>query len=323
MTTANLNLNRRAARLVAKLLGDADLYGIRAARLDGGGTIVDCGIGAPDGTGAPGGIGAGLVLARIAMGGLGSVTLDSHTSAGLSGPAVRVATDLPLAACMASQYAGWKLQAPGFFAMGSGPMRSLGSKESLLDRYELRETSDCAIGVLESRQAPGQALVDSVAEACQVPASETTLLVAPTASVAGTMQIVARSVETAMHKLDALGVDLRIVRHGYGVAPLPAVGGDDLGALGRTNDAILYGADVTLWVDCDDSQIEEFGPRVPSSASRDYGEPFAKLFDRYDRDFYKIDPHLFSPALVRFVNLRSGQTSAFGKLRPDLLGSVG
>jgi methenyltetrahydromethanopterin cyclohydrolase len=122
-----------------------------------------------------------------------------------------------------------------------------------------------------------------------------------------------------MHKLETLGIDLRIVQHGFGVAPLPPIGSNDLMALGRTNDAILYGADVTLWVDCEDGLIADFGPQVPSESSRDYGEPFGKLFDRYDRDFYKIDPNLFSPAVVRFVNLQSGTSFSFGTLRPDLL----
>jgi methenyltetrahydromethanopterin cyclohydrolase len=220
---------------------------------------------------------------------------------------------------MASQYAGWKLQAPGFFAMGSGPMRALGSKEKLLEEYELRESSNVAIGVLESRKLPSEEVIRQVAEACRVSPHVVTLLVAPTASLAGAIQVVARSVETTMHKLETLGIDLRIVRHGFGVAPLPPVGTNDLIALGRTNDAILYGADVTLWVDCEDAAIVDFGPRVPSESSRDYGEPFGTLFDRYDRDFYKIDPNLFSPAVVRFVNLRSGKSFSFGTLRPDLL----
>ncbi|HEV7281518.1 MAG TPA: methenyltetrahydromethanopterin cyclohydrolase [Pirellulaceae bacterium] len=308
-----MNLNRRAARIASRLVRDADFFGIRTSKTSSGATIVDCGVE------APGGFAAGLALARICLGGLGSAAVVPSPYPDLPGPAVRVATDRPLQACMASQYAGWKLQAPGFFAMGSGPMRTLGSQEKLFDEYDLRESSSVAVGVLESRKLPGEEVVAQIADACKLSPSDVMLLVAPTASVAGALQVVARSVETTMHKLETLGVDLRIVRHGYGVAPLPAVGTNDLVALGRTNDAILYGADVTLWVDCDDALIAEFGPRVPSESSRDYGEPFGKLFDRYDRDFYKIDPHLFSPAVARFVNLQTGRTHSFGTLRPDLL----
>jgi methenyltetrahydromethanopterin cyclohydrolase len=138
------------------------------------------------------------------------------------------------------------------------------------------------------------------------------LLVAPTASLAGGLQIVARSVETALHKLHTLDFDLSRVVSAYGVAPMPPIAKDDLGAIGRTNDAILYGAKVILWVEGDDDSLLEVGPRVPSSASHDHGEPFATIFARYNHDFYAVDPHLFSPAEVVFHNVETGRVHGFG-----------
>jgi methenyltetrahydromethanopterin cyclohydrolase len=127
-------------------------------------------------------------------------------------------------------------------------------------------------------------------------------LAARTASAAGTVQIVARSLETALHKLHTLNFDLSLVQGGFGIAPIPPPAKDDLTAIGWTNDAILYGGRVSLFVSADEKTIEEFGPRVPSSASPDYGRPFAEIFARYAGDFYKIDPMLFSPAEVSFSN---------------------
>jgi methenyltetrahydromethanopterin cyclohydrolase len=162
-------------------------------------------------------------------------------------------------------------------------------------------------------------VVAKVAEACQVPPSAVTLLGAPTASLAGTLQVVARSVETALHKLHELKFDVRRVVSAHGVAPLPPVAKDDLAAIGRTNDSILYGARVVLYVTGDDASIEEIGPKVPSVASRDHGEPFVAIFARYHHDFYAVDPHLFSPAEVAFQNLDTGRVHAFGKLAPEVL----
>ena len=142
-----------------------------------------------------------------------------------------------------------------------------------------------------------------------------TLLVAPTASLAGGVQIVARSVETALHKLAELGFDLARIVSAHGTAPLPPVAADDLAAIGRTNDAILYGARVVLYVTGDDASLEAIGPQVPSSASRDHGEPFAAIFARYNHDFYAVDPHLFSPAEVVFQNIETGRVHAFGAAR--------
>jgi methenyltetrahydromethanopterin cyclohydrolase len=119
-----------------------------------------------------------------------------------------------------------------------------------------------------------------------------------------------------MHELD---FDLSSVMSGHGSAPLPPVAADDLAAIGLTNDAVLYGGEVTLWMEADDFQLEELGPGIPSESSADYGAPFAEIFDRYDRDFYRIDPLLFSPACVTLVNLRTGRIHRFGRVAPEIL----
>jgi methenyltetrahydromethanopterin cyclohydrolase len=93
-----------------------------------------------------------------------------------------------------------------------------------------------------------------------------------------------------------------------------------LGGIGRTNDAILYGGRVVLWVRSDDAVLAEIGARVPSGASADHGAPFAEIFARYGQDFYKIDPMLFSPAMIVFHNLKTGRSHSFGLLAPDVLG---
>ena len=173
--------------------------------------------------------------------------------------------------------------------------------------------------MLEARKPPTPAVVAKIAAACRVAPDAVTLLVAPTASLAGGLQVVARSVETALHKLSELGFDLNRIESAQGTAPLPPVAANDLAAIGRTNDAILYGARVVLYVTGDDASLAETGPQVPSSSSRDHGEPFAAIFARYNNDFYAVDPHLFSPAEVVFQNLETGRVHAFGAVAPEVL----
>src|SRR5262249_23212164 len=153
---------------------------------------------------------------------------------------------------MASQYAGWQIQAGKFFAMGSGPMRAAYGKEELFDHVPGRETAPVAVGVLETRKLPDESVIDYLTEKLQLPANKITLLAAPTFSLAGNLQVVARALETALHKLHELKFDLAQVVSGCGTAPLPPVAGDWLSAIGRTNDAILYGGRVVLWVRADD-----------------------------------------------------------------------
>ncbi len=137
--------------------------------------------------------------------------------------------------------------------------------------------------------------------------------------MAGNVQVVARSVETALHKLHELGFDVDRIVHGYGLAPLPPVAPDDPAGIGGTNDAVLYGGEVTLWATGDDDSLAEIVSQVPSSASVDYGRPFADVFEAHGRDFYEIDPLLFSPATITLVNVQTGRSFFAGQLRPDVL----
>jgi methenyltetrahydromethanopterin cyclohydrolase len=111
------------------------------------------------------------------------------------------------------------------------------------------------------------------------------------------------------------------VRSAYGTAPLPPVAKNDLEGIGRTNDAILYGARVTLWVMGDDESIAEIVNQVPSMSSAVYGKTFLEIFEAAGRDFYKIDPLLFSPAQVVFQNIDTGRVHIAGKVNESVLRS--
>jgi methenyltetrahydromethanopterin cyclohydrolase len=307
-----MTLNEQARQIADDLAGQAAALRL-AVHTVAGARVLDCGVA------VPGGLQAGLGLARVCLAGRGQVGFVGCPLPSFPDPAVQVISDDPVPACMASQYAGWQVSVGKFFAMGSGPMRAAYGKEELFDHIGGRERPAVAVGVLETRKLPTDEVIAYLAERVQLPAERLTLLCAPCASLAGTVQVVARSLETALHKLHELGFDLRQVVSGHGTAPLPPVAADEIGAIGRTNDAILYGGQVTVWVRGDDEQVAELGPKVPSSASPDHGAPFAEIFERYQRDFYKIDRHLFSPAVIVLVNLKTGRRHVFGRLEPEVL----
>jgi methenyltetrahydromethanopterin cyclohydrolase len=307
------NLNERAWRLCDELAADAERLNISVTHSPSGTRLIDCGVN------ATGGLEAGRRLAAICLADLGQVSLAAPRAGEPSCPTVTVFSDQPILACLASQYAGWQLTGEKFFAMASGPMRAVAYREPLLTHLGCRETATRVVGVLETSQLPPDEVCRKIAEQCNVPPAAVTLVVARTASIAGTFQVVARAVETALHKLHELGYELKNVVSAFGTAPLPPIAADDMTGIGRTNDAVLYGGEVTLFVRDDDSRIAEIGPKIPSSASPDFGEPFSAIFERYGRDFYKIDPLLFSPATVTLINVASGRAHRFGKLRPDVL----
>lgn len=308
----SLQLNQRAGGLADAMAENATALRIKVRHV-GATRLLDLGVE------MPGGLEAGRRMAEICMAGLGEVRLVPSDPETYAGPAVMVTTDQPVAACMASQYAGWELKGESFFAMGSGPMRAAAGREALFESIGHTESAENAVGVLETGSYPPESLCRQVADDCQVPHHRLTLLVAPTNSQAGTLQIVARSVETALHKLHELGFDLGRVESAWGLAPLPPVAADHLSGIGRTNDAILYGAHVVLYVRGDDESLAAVGPRVPSNSSPAHGRPFKEVFAAHDHDFYKIDPLLFSPAVVELVNLDTGRTFRYGKFAPRVL----
>jgi methenyltetrahydromethanopterin cyclohydrolase len=232
---------------------------------------------------------------------------------------VAVASDEPVVACLAAQYAGWKVSDDGYFAMASGPLRAAIGREDLFDHVGHREAAPCAVGLLEASLLPPEKVCRSLANEAGVPPDRLILLVARTASIAGTLQVVARSLETALHKLHDLHFDLGRIRRGRGRAPLPPVPGKDIVAIGRTNDAILYGGHVQLEVTGDDATLHGIGPRMVSRASPEYGASFLELFEKAGRDFYALDPALFAPAVVDLVNIDTGTTMRFGDLAPDIV----
>ncbi|MEW8510545.1 MAG: methenyltetrahydromethanopterin cyclohydrolase [Candidatus Thiodiazotropha sp.] len=312
------SVNALAAPLVESLIADAEMLRLGVERLENGCLLVDAGIQ------VPGSLEAGRRIAEICLGGLGSVSLSG------SGPvagwplSVHVHTADPVLACLGSQYAGWSLShkeegKKGFNALGSGPGRALSLKEPLFKELDYQDRARRTCLVLEVDRLPPPPLCEKIARDCAVDLKELTLILTPTSSLAGTVQIVARVLEVAMHKAHELGFDLHSIRDGIGSAPLPPPAPDLLTAMGRTNDAILFAGQVQLFVSGEDAQAQKLAGDLPSSASRDYGRPFGEIFKAYDYDFFKIDPMLFSPARVMVSALDSGNSYSAGGLDTALL----
>jgi methenyltetrahydromethanopterin cyclohydrolase len=310
----SLRMNEAACEIADTMADQADVLRVSSFRLPSGARVIDAGVD------TPGGIEAGIALAEICMGGLGNVSCTPVQIGGQSYAGLTVWTDHPAVACMASQYAGWAISVGKYFAMGSGPLRAHARVErELFEKLSYEEQADEGVLVLETRSLPTDEVVASIAEKASLQPLQLTLVVAPTASLAGGVQISARIIETGLHKIETLGFDVRRVIGATGTAPLPPVARNDLRAIGRTNDCILYGGQARYTVQGPDAELEKLAEQVPASASRDYGTPFYELFQRYGGDFYKIDPLLFSPAEVWLTSTETGRTFHAGRLNPEVL----
>ena len=313
----NLSLNKLTVPLVENLVANAEPLRLTVSNLADGTRIIDSGIH------AKGGIEAGRLIAEICMGGLGIVKLRASTNFKNWSWHLDVHSSNPVLACLASQYAGWSLNygkgEESFNALGSGPARTLGSSEPLFDELGYRDEAEQACIVIEVDKIPPVEVTTNIAEMCRISNEKLTVILTPTSSLAGAVQIVSRVLETSLHKAHELHFPLEKIIDGAGSAPLCPPSNDFLTAMSRTNDAILFAGQIQLFVEANDEDAKELANSLPSSASKDYGKPFGEIFKDVKYDFYKIDPMLFSPARVAVSSSLTGHTFHAGKIDLDLL----
>jgi methenyltetrahydromethanopterin cyclohydrolase len=307
------SVNQLAAPLVSQLLAQADALQLGVSKHESGCTIVDAGIQ------HAGSAEAGRLIAEICMGGLGRVTLQADDRFAGWTDAVAVTSASPVLACLASQYAGWALSHEKFFSLGSGPARALAQREDLFKELAYVDSATGTCIVLETDKVPPLQVIEKIVRDTKIPAKHLVVILTPTSSIAGVVQIVGRVLEVALHKAHTLHFPLENIVSGSGLAVLPPVAKDFMTAMGRTNDAILFGGDVHLQVRGDDAAAAKLAADLPSSASKDYGKTFAEVFKFYEMDFYKIDPMLFSPAKVTVTNVDTGNVFEGGYLNTDLI----
>ena len=308
----SLSINNLIAPKVDHLVNFANGLGLSASRTTNGSLLIDAGIS------SYGSMEAGRQIAEICLGGLATARLRASRDYENWPWHVDVHTSHPVIACLASQYAGWDLsngKGKGTFsALGSGPARALGSREPLFDEIGYRDKADTTCIVLEVDKIPPVEIANKIAERCKVAPENLTLILTPTSSLAGAVQVVAWVFESALHKAHTLHFPLDEIVDGMGTVPLCPPSPDFLTAMSRTNDAILFGGHVHLFVSCGNDDAEDLAHRLPSNTSDDYGRPFAEVFKEADFDFYKLDPMLFSPGRVIVSSLRTGRSFQAGEI---------
>lgn len=312
-----ISINGRAAEIARRMAADAEALGITVLRFSSGATVLDAGVR------ATGSLEAGRLFSEACMGGLAQASFCELEYDGLRLPGIQVAAAHPTLSCVAAQMAGWPVQweedGAQYRAMGSGPARALWGIEKVFADLGYRDQSDVAVLMLEGEGLPPEKVAVDVAKRCGISARGVYLLVASVASLVGTVQVPARMIESALHKMLSLGFDVRGVVSAFGTCPLAPLVHDPLRAIGYANDAVLYGGRCWLTMQTDDALIEAILDKLPSSASSDYGTSFYDLFQRYDHDFYKMDPMLFSVAEITINNLNSGRVFRAGEVRGDIV----
>ncbi len=320
-----LSINREAMKIVRRILDAPDALGVVVSRLACGATVIDMG------QQAPGGWAAGRLYTLVTLGGLGEVSYEPFVVGDRVLSAVRVMIDHPLEACVASQIAGWRLEGAREGApILAGPARAL--NHANLDHYfeliDYRDRADEGVIAIQTAEPVTDDWATTIAAACQLAPEHLYILVAPNSSLVCAIQVAARIVEQSLHRLAEEGFDLRAVQYAHGIGVIPPLIADEVVAMGRINDSLLYGGIATLCVDAADDAIATVIGKVVSVASRAYGRPFVEIYEEAGRDFYQIPLDLHSPAVLHINNMRTGHTFSAGEindgvLRQSFFGEVG
>ncbi len=305
-----LSVNEMALDIVEDMLDLEEELRIESKKLENGSVVIDCGVN------VPGSYNAGVMYTEICMGGLGRVDIVVDCVDGIPLSFITQYTDHPAIACLGSQKAGWAISVDKYFAMGSGPARALALKpKKTYEQIDYEDDSEYAIIALESSKLPDEKVMEHIAQECDVDSDSVYAVVAPTASIVGSVQISGRIVETAIYKMAEIGYDPKKILYASGRCPIAPILENDLKAMGATNDSMMYYGSVFLTV----TEYDDILKNVPSNTSRDYGKPFYEIFKAANYDFYKIDPHLFAPAQIVVNDKSTGKTYVHGRLNKEVL----
>ena len=313
-----VSVNLEAKKTVDVMIEKADDLNIAVSTLGNGATVIDCGVN------VEGSFKAGELYTKVCLGGLADVgiSIPGDLSEKFALPSVKIKTDFPAISTLGAQKAGWSVSVGDFFALGSGPARALSLKPAeTYEEIDYKDEADIAILTLEADVLPGEDVAAYIADECGVDVANVFLLVAPTASLVGSIQIAGRVVENGTYKmLEFLKFDVKKVVHAAGIAPIAPIDPEGLKAMGKTNDAVLFGGRTYYYVKSEEGDdIAAVAAQLPSSAADGYGKPFFDVFKDAGFDFYQIDKGMFAPAEVVINDLTTGKLYKEGFVNADLL----
>jgi methenyltetrahydromethanopterin cyclohydrolase len=317
----HLSVNHEALKIVKKILDFPELCSVEVSTLSNKATIID---------GSHGTYEFGRLVGEICMGGFGSCQFTSILVKGVFIPGLLVQTSHPVMALIGSQKADQisvKIQkgekTKKYNYMVSGPFRAKTRLDKeLFDIIKYSDDSKETVIVFESSVISDDNILKEVFSKCKLEPENTVAIFTPTNSIPGTVQIAARIIKTGIHILREQNFNPHYLKHAMGITTLAPIAKDDLQAMGRTNDSIIYGGSVHITVDVpkeEEPQMVELLNKCPSNISPSYGKPFYDLMNEVDFDFSKVDSKLFAPALLTINNLRTGKTFTAGKVNEDIL----
>jgi methenyltetrahydromethanopterin cyclohydrolase len=308
-----VSVNQRAMEIVRRIIMDRETLNVGVSVLDNGSTIIDMGVN------HTGGWSAAKHLVEVTLGGLGILQYGLIEMAGLELPQAEIYVEKPVTACLSCQLSGWPLPdlktESGIVPLISGPVRAVVREDRFARAFSYQDRNDEVVVALQGGLIPDTRLTDYIAAKCGLDPKQVFILTAATGSVAGMVNVAARTLETTLWRLHELGFNPEKVITAWGKAPVPPVSKDEYKAMIRANTYIYYGGTVGLTVECEDEEITKILAAVPLSpeTSDQYGTPFGKLLDEADGNIFQMTGFVHSVTKVIFYNAQTGKTFKCGE----------
>lgn len=315
------SVSQDAVKIVKeKILPYVEQLNCRTQVLKNGATVIDMGIE------APGGWLAAQYFVDATIAGLGHVDYGRFCFGDVDLPSIDVYIDHPQIACLSSQFSSWPLPAkdtPDYIRpMGSGPARAIARMDYFAKLWDYADVQHETVFGLQAGELPGEELATEVAAACRISPENLYILVCKTGSLAGSVQVCSRTIETTIWRLQAKGFDIKKVISGMGTCPIAPPVKDEFRAMVRVNAAVLYGGTARYVVDSTDAEIEAVIDQLPIHSARRYGYPFAKMLEEAGLDMSNTDRDIHAVAVIEIMNYNTGRVFKSGEIRGEFLKEI-
>lgn len=250
----------------------------------------------------------GIITAEATMGGFGKISIENNKIY------VSISSH-PSIATLSCQMAGWRIKIGNEIAIGSGPAKIAARiPKETIERIGYFENAEKAALLLETNVMPDESTARKILE--KTKAKKVIVGAFRGDSMVGLINVLARVVEMGFYRMDYLKFDTNKCISGYGFVPIPKLNAD---VMYTSNDALIYGADVTINVDGWDENLTD---KISSSSSPAYGKPFKDIFTEAGGDFYKIDLGIFAPAKITINDVKSNKKYVSGYINQDIISKI-
>jgi methenyltetrahydromethanopterin cyclohydrolase len=325
-----ISVNNLAFRIVKDMIERCGELNIEVNELKNGTTIVDCGIN------AVGGFEAGILATKVACGGLLEACITETSYGGLTLPTLFMRTDNPALSIAVCQ-SNWFGLFPSLFAMKKteysalslGPAKALAQEpKEVFDKVDYKDKSDVGVLVLQADNFPDEKVSEYIASKCKISPENLYLVMAPTASVAGSVQVSAHVLEDSLWRLtDYLDYEYSKVKYITGSSPISPVYPEIWRRPGITPDDMIRNAGrIHFYVySSEGDDLQKIADEMIIEKTQAFGKPFFEILNSgifskgLDKKTLGREGWTYVIAEAMVTDLRTGKVFKAGKIHADLI----